>query len=104
MGGLMGGGNNSSKQDPLARAMSAGMQAMSDRNGDGNPLSGLLGALGGGAKLGNDEKSQLRAEERKARNKKEARAKYRKTRRKRMKQIRKQKKLSEKQPNKKTAP
>ena len=100
MGGLMGGGNNSSKQDPLARAMSAGMQAMSDRNGDGNPLSGLLGALGGGANLGNDEKSQLRAEERKTRNKKEARAKYRKNRRKRMKQIRKQKKLSEKQAKK----
>ena len=100
MSGMMGGGNNSSKQDPLSRAMSAGMQAMTDRSGDGNPLSGLLGALGGGANLGNDEKSQLRAEERKTRNKKEARAKYRKNRRKRMKQIRKQKKLSEKQAKK----
>jgi hypothetical protein len=102
LGGLMGnmattGGSSEQKTDPLSRAMSAGMQAMADKNGgNGNPLSGLMSALGGGVKLNNDEKSELRTEERMAANRKEARRKYRQARRKRQKQLKKQKKKNSK--------
>ena len=102
LGGLMGnmattGGSSKQKTDPLSRAMSAGMQAMADKNGgNGNPLAGLMSALGGGVKLNNDEKSELRTEERMAANKKEARRKYRQARRKRQKQFKKQKKQNSK--------
>jgi len=101
LGGLMGGmgGNSDQKTDPLSRAMSAGMQAMADKNGgDSNPLAGLMSAFTGGS-LTNDEKSELRAEERQSRNRKELRKKYREARRKRQKQIKKQKKqMSKKTP------
>ena len=104
LGGLMGGmggmgGNSDQKTDPLSRAMSAGMQAMADKNGgDSNPLAGLMSAFTGGS-LTNDEKSELRAEERQSRNRRELRKKYREQRRKRQKQIKKQKKqMSKKTP------
>ena len=82
-----------------SRAMSAGMQAMADKNGgDSNPLAGLMSAFTGGS-LTNDEKSELRAEERQSRNRRELRKKYREQRRKRQKQIKKQKKqMSKKTP------
>jgi len=101
LGGLMGGmgGNSDQTTDPLSRAMSAGMQAMADKNGgDSNPLAGLMSAFTG-ASLTNNEKSELRAEERQEKNRREARKKYREARRKRQKQIKKQKKqMSKKTP------
>ena len=78
MGGAMGGSTeNNQKQDPLGRAMGGIMNAMSQKEDGENPFANILSSLGG-TKLSNDEKSNLRREERLDRNRKEAEKKYKK--------------------------
>ena len=92
MGGAMGGSTeNNQKQDPLGRAMGGIMNAMSQKEDGENPFANILSSLGG-TKLSNDEKSNLRREERLDRNRKEAEKKYKKKLRKKLRDRRRKKK------------